>query len=65
MEISSFVVKYPDPLGNGINLTLFVAQKNGSIYLGWLKDQLKSLNIEESIAVDFVAKSAALFSRCA
>ncbi len=60
---ASFVVKYPDPLGNGINLTLFVAQKNGAIYLGWLKDQLKSLALNEQIAIDFVAKSAILFNK--
>lgn len=60
---ASFVVKYPDPLGNRINLTLFVAQKNGAIYIGWLKGQLKSLNLNEQIAIDFVAKSAALFNK--
>jgi len=58
---ASFVVKLPDPTESGQNLTMFVIQKNGVMWLGWLPTQLKNINLPMELGQDFVAKLADLF----
>lgn len=59
---SSFVVKLADPGGSGQRLSLFNIGKRGEMNFGWLPGQLKSLNISEEIAFNFINKVAQLFS---
>jgi hypothetical protein len=58
---SSFVVKLPDPGGSGQQLTLFIVTRKGEMYVGWLPQQLQSLNLPPDIALDFVKESVQLF----
>lgn len=58
---ASFVIKLPDPGGSGQKLTLFVVNKQGEVYVGWLDGQLQSLNLPPEIALEFVKDSAQLF----
>ncbi|MFC2000694.1 hypothetical protein ACFLXE_08100, partial [Chloroflexota bacterium] len=60
-KTASFVVKLADPGGSGQRLTLFIINKQGELHLGWLPGQLKSLNIDEDIGLNFVKHTAQLF----
>ena len=60
-QSASFVVKLHDPGGSGQLLTLFVVQKNGRVYIGWLGGQLESLGLSPDIAHAFARDSAELF----
>ncbi len=55
---AAFVVRYPDPLGSGKMMTLFVVRKQGDVYPGWLVPQLKALDIPVQIGLDYVARTA-------
>lgn len=61
---ASFVVKLRDPGGSGKLLTLFVVQTNGEVFLGWLFNQLESLNLPGQIAYEYVRDTAVLFDNC-
>ncbi len=61
---ASFVVKLPDPGGSGQNLTLLVVTNKGNAYVGWLPDQLQSLNLPPEIGRDFIRESSRLFRDC-
>ncbi len=59
---SSYSVRLPDPSGTKQRLTIFVVEKTGKVYVGWLPDQLKKLKLPTEIATDFVRSSAHLFN---
>ena len=63
-KTASFVVKLPDPAGSGQNLTLFVVTNKGRAYVGWLPEQLQSVNLPPGIGRDFVRESSLLFQDC-
>ena len=53
----SLKVKLPDPSGSGTKLSLFYIETNGNTYLGYLLDQLRDLELPETIANDLVRES--------
>ena len=55
---ASFVVKWPDPMGSGQNLTLFVVNTSGKVYNGWLARQLRSIGLSDRIAEEYTEESA-------
>lgn len=59
-KAASFVIKLPDLGESGALLTLLVVPTDGKAYVGWLRDQLRSLGIPQDIAVEYVRMSAAL-----
>ncbi|MFC2009511.1 hypothetical protein ACFLT3_01130 [Chloroflexota bacterium] len=58
---ASFVVKLVDPGGSGQKITLFIISKQGELNFGWLAGQLKTLQMPEEIALNFVSSAAQLF----
>ena len=55
--VGSLKVKLPDPSGNGRKLSLFYIEKNGNTWVGYLLDQLRALELPETIANDLVRES--------
>ena len=61
---SAYVVKMPDPGESGRMLTLFVVTKNGTVFPGWMSQQLRAVGLSEDIAYEYAQSSARLFKNC-
>jgi hypothetical protein len=57
----SFGVKFPDPNGSGIRISIFNVERTGWLYLGFSKGQFERLNIPLEISYKFAADTAAMF----
>lgn len=56
----SFAVKYPDPKGSGIKVTLFVTDRKGLFYIGYNSKQLSRLGFSNEISEEFTRRTASL-----
>lgn len=59
-NLGSFVVKYLDPNGSGLKISLYVVDRKGLFYLMQSGEQLKRLGIPNHIAFEFAEKTAKL-----
>lgn len=50
---SSFVIRYPDPLGSSQLLTLLVINRYAEVYTGWLIGQLQKIHLPIEVGVEF------------
>lgn len=58
---SSVSVQLPDPAGSNHNVTLFVMDTGGEVYLGWSTQQVEALSLPKKMALDYVKSVAAVF----
>jgi hypothetical protein len=56
----SFAVKYADPKGSGIKVTLFVTDRKGLFYIGYNSKQLSRLGFSNEISEEFTRRTASL-----
>lgn len=61
-NLGSFVVKYLDPNGSGLKISLFVVDRKGMFYLIQSGEQLKRLGIPNQISYDFARETAKLIN---
>lgn len=57
---SSFGVKFFDPMGSGIKISLFTVDKYGNVYLGYSQGQMEKLGISMDLSYAFAKDTAAL-----
>jgi len=57
---SSLSVRIPDPSGSKQKLTLFLINRSGQLYTGWLSEQLEKIGLDKAIASDWIGGLADL-----
>lgn len=60
-RITGASVRLRDPLGSKTFYTLFVMTTEGTVYFGWLPQQLRKVGMPEEIAGDYARKLVAAF----
>jgi hypothetical protein len=58
---SGISFKLPDPRGGKQGVTLFVIDRYGEVYIGWTIQQLTTLELPTTLAVEYAKSIAALF----
>lgn len=57
----SFVIKFIDPSGSGVKISLFVVERSNYIYIGWSSNQLEKIGLDKTISYSFAEDTAKLF----
>lgn len=60
-NLGSFAIKFLDPSGSGIKISLLVVDRKGKIYLIQSGEQLKRLGYNQKIAYNYASETAKLF----